>query len=214
MGRGILGQGWQAPRGGRSPLTVIRRSAPWCRGRPHPDLPARLDRQCLAPCRKLRKKKRAEAGDTETDGQDGQGPIPTRSAMRRGLPPAPVNAPAAATDTGWEWRRAGMRFSQSVPAASRDILTHTSWATLAQHHATFLCAADPAALPPHGRQKGRRTGRLRRGREMGAVRENPESASRIRTGARGCAQLPTDFMAALCRSFFVPSKNAVISGRL
>jgi hypothetical protein len=50
----------------------------------------------------------------------------------------------------------------------------TSWATLAQHHATFLYAADPAALPPAWRTRVEKQAAHDAQREMGSMRDVPD----------------------------------------
>ncbi|THK36479.1 DUF1963 domain-containing protein [Ensifer sp. MPMI2T] len=50
----------------------------------------------------------------------------------------------------------------------------TDWATLAQHHATHLYAADPRALPPAWREKVEEQAAFDAQREMGAMREVPD----------------------------------------
>lgn len=71
-----------------------------------------------------------------------------------------------------------------------------SWAKLAQHHATFLYAADPAALPPAWRAMVEKQATHDAQREMGSMRDVPDGY--VHEFAMGhdvtLLQLPTSYL--------------------
>lgn len=72
----------------------------------------------------------------------------------------------------------------------------TDWATLAQHHATYLYAADPTALPPAWCAKVEEQAAFDARREMGAMREVPDGyVNELSMGSEvTLLQLPTSHL--------------------